>query len=184
MKTTPALTKALSALRMAFPGSNASTETMLLYADRLSDLDPDLLVEAINRLINTAKPRYAGYFPSIAEIREQVEAGGPTEGAAELAWSEVLREVNRVGWNPHKIFKNGVFHDPPKPQFSSPITEAAVESVTWRSICHGEQAEIREAFLWTWKNLAARMLKQAQNGDPVDGIGAGSHLRALKGGVA
>jgi hypothetical protein len=170
---------ALKALRMAFPGANAPTETLLLYAKRLADLDPAAVVDAIDRLINTAQPKYAGYFPSIAEIREQVQAGGPTEGAAELAWTEVLKEVNRVGWNNRGYFQNGVHHDPPKPTFSSPITEAAVQSVTWRSCCLDNPKDVREQFLWTWKNLASRMLKQAANGDPVDGLVPGSHLRAL-----
>ena len=183
----PRLLQALSDMADVFPGARVELRTLELYASRLADLDIDALVEAINRLINTAKPKYAGYFPSIAEIREQVEAGGPTDGAAELAWSEVLREVNRVGWNRPGVFRNGVFMPPLKPEFSSPVTVAAVESVTWRLICTSEKpADVREQFLWTWKNLASRMLKQAANGDPVDGIAAGSNLRALprKGDVA
>ena len=180
------ITDALTELRAAFPGANANADTLKLYTKRLSDLDPAAVVEAIDRLINTAQPKYAGYFPSIAEIREQVQAGGPTEGAAELAWGGVLREVRRGGWNPKGTFRHGVHHDPPTPQFSSPITEAAVESVTWRMICLSETPEkVREQFLWTWKNLASRMLKQAANGDEIDALPArGAHLRALKGDVA
>jgi hypothetical protein len=183
----PRLLQALSDMADVFPGARVELRTLELYASRLSDLDIDALVGAIDRLINTAKPKYAGYFPSIAEIREQVEAGGPTDGAAELAWAEVMREVRRVGWNPKGYFHNGVHHDPPKAEFTSPITKAAVDSVTWRMICLSETPEkVRDQFLWTWKNLASRMLKQAANGDPVDGLAVGSNLRALprKGDVA
>src|SRR4051812_31715358 len=146
------VTNALIEMRMAFPGATASSDTLKLYARKLADLDPDLLIAAIDRLVNTAQPKYHGYFPSIAEIREMVVAGGPTDGAAELAWAEVLKEVQRVGWNNKGYFANGVHHDPPKPSFSSPVTKAAVESVTWRDICLSEKrAEVREQFLWTWK---------------------------------
>lgn len=179
MKNDPRLVNALVELRASFPGANANTETLNLYAKKLADLDVVTLVEAIDRLINTAQPKYHGYFPSIAEIREMVVAGGPTDGAAELAWAEVLKEVQRVGWNNKGYFANGVHHDPPKPQFSSPVTKAAVESVTWRNICLSEKPEkTREEFLWTWKNLASRMLKQAQNGDAIDALGE-TNLRVL-----
>lgn len=176
---TPDVAKALKSLRLAFPGANASAETLVLYADRLADLDPVELVNAIDRLINTAQPKYHGYFPSIAEIREMVVAGGPTDGAAELAWSEVLKEVQRVGWNNKGYFANGVHHDPPKPAFTSPVTKAAVDSVTWREICLSDkQTEVREQFMWAWKALASRMLKQAANGEAVDALGE-TNLRVL-----
>jgi len=177
--THPDLAAALKTLRLAFPGGQATAETLVLYADRLADLDPADVVAAIDRLINTAKPKYGNYFPSIAEIRELAVVGGTTDGAAELAWAEVLREVRRVGWNNRGFFRDGVHHDPPKPQFSSAITEAAVESVTWRMICLSEEPErVREQFLWTWKNLASRAIKQAANGDPLDVLPA-SNLRVL-----
>lgn len=177
---------ALTEMRLAFPGANANIETMKLYARKLADLDPDALVAAIDRIVNTAQPKYHGYFPSIAEIREMVVAGGTTDGAAELAWSEVLREVRRVGWNPKGTFRDGEHHDPPKPTFTSPITQAAVESLTWRLICLSEQPEeVRKQFYFTWKNLAARMLKQAQNGETLDALGE-TNLRMInaKGQVA
>ena len=109
----------------------------------------------------------------------QAVSAGPTDGAAEVAWSEVLREVARVGWNNKGYFANGVHHDPPKPEFTSPVTTAAVASVTWRNICLSEKPEeTRKEFLWTWKNLASRMLKQAANGEAVDALGE-TNLRVL-----
>lgn len=177
---------ALSDIADAFPNARLHDGTLDLYARKLADLDPDLLIAAIERLINTTQPSYYGYFPSIAEIREMVVAGGTTDGAAELAWSEVLREVRRVGWNPKGTFRDGVHHDPPKPTFTSPITQAAVESLTWRLICLSEQPEeVRKQFYFTWKNLAARMLKQAQNGETLDALGE-TNLRMInaKGQVA
>jgi hypothetical protein len=151
---------ALLQMRTAFPQREVPVETVALYARQLADLDEVAVIDAIERLIRTSR-----FFPTIAEIREAAVAGGATEGLAELAWAEVTREARRVGWNPTGRRYGGVRHEPEKPVFTSAITVAAVESLTWKLICHGEQAEIRDQFLWTWKNLATGMVKRGAAAD-------------------
>lgn len=174
------LKAALLELRLAFPQREVPVETMALYARQLADIDEASVVDAVFRLIRTAK-----FFPTVAEIRESAVAGGPTEGLAESAWAEVQREVRRVGFNQGqhlRVFRGGEFVEPEAPRFSSPVTTAAVESMTWRLICHGEQGEVRSQFLWTWKNLAAGMVKRGQvtDGGTMALPGAASVLKRIK----
>jgi len=170
------LQQALLELRLAFPQREVAVEALALYARQLGDLPEAEVVDAISRLIRTAR-----FFPTVAEIREATVTGGGTEGLAEAAWTEVLREVSRVGWNRGPVFAGGRFHDPEQPRFTSPVTEAAVASMSWRLICHGEQAEVRSQFLWTWKNLATGLVKRSQ---AVDGgrpaLAAVGEIVALK----
>lgn len=170
------LAQALLELRLAFPQREVPVETLRLYARQLDDLEEATAVDAVYRLIRTAK-----FFPTISEIREAAVTGGATDGLAEAAWAEVLREVARVGFNRGPVFHAGKFHEPETPRFTSPVTEAAVASMSWRLICLGEQAEVRSQFLWTWKNVATGLVKrgQASDGGRLELPGA-SELVALK----
>jgi hypothetical protein len=161
------LVSELKLLAEAFEGRNVSLNRVTIYAEDLEDLPEDQVIDAILRLRRTSR-----FFPTISEIREATVAGQPTEGLAEMAWSEVLREAGRVGYGGGPIFRNGEFHEREKPRFSSPITEATVASVGWKAICHTEDARdqvfLRNQFLKTWDALASRTLKQAQTGQTLD----------------
>jgi hypothetical protein len=139
-------------------------------------LDEDATVRAIERLMLT---RTDAWMPTIGEIRREVVAdGGDATGGAEMAWSEVQREVRRLGWNPGQIFAGGRWHEPERPVFSSPVTVAAVESLTWKAVCQGDSVQVREQFVWTWRHLAERALRAGA----VDGkvaLGAGATVPAL-----
>lgn len=154
------LRDALLELRAAFPLREVPTDTLALYARQLADLAEADAVDAICRLLRTAR-----FFPTVAEIREAAVVGGPTEGLAEAAWTEVQREVRRVGYGRGREMRGGVWIEPAAAVFSSPVTEAAVASMTWRLICLGEAAEVRDQFLWTWKNLATGLVKRSQASD-------------------
>ncbi len=154
------LKQALAELRLAFPQRDMPVQTLALYQRQLADLDEAQVVDAVYRLIRTAR-----FFPTIGEIREAAVAGGPTDGLAEAAWAEVRREAARVGWNRGPVMRNRELVEAEAPVFSDPITEAAVQSMSWRLICLGEQAEVREQFLWTWKNLTSGLVKRGQAAD-------------------
>jgi hypothetical protein len=157
----------LSLLAEAFEGRNVSLSRVAVYAEDLADLPEDQVVDAILRLRRTSR-----FFPTIAEIREATVAMQPTEGLAEMAWSEVQREAGRVGYGGGPIFRNGEFYEREKPKFTSPITKATVDSIGWKAICHTEdpkeQTFLRNQFLKTWDAYAARTLKQAQTGQTLD----------------
>jgi hypothetical protein len=152
--------QALLDLRLAFQQREVRVETLALYARQLGDLPEEEVVEAVYRLIRTAK-----FFPTVAEIREATVTGGATEGLAEAAWAEVQREVSRVGWNRGPVMAGGVLREAEQPRFTLPVTEAAVASMSWRLICLGDAAEVRSQFLWTWKNLSSGLVKRSQASD-------------------
>lgn len=154
------LAQALLELRLAFPQRDVPVETLRLYARQLDDLEEATAVDAVYRLIRTAK-----FFPTISEIREAAVTGGATEGLAEAAWAEVQREVSRVGYGRGRVLRGGEWIEPEAPVFTSPVTEAAVASMSWRLICLGEAAEVRSQFLWTWKNVATGLVKRGQAAD-------------------
>lgn len=172
--------RALEDLSVAF-GGKASAERLAVYAERLADLEEGATVAAIERILLT---RSDGWMPTIGEIRKEVVAGGgEVVGGAEMAWTEVQDQVRKVGWNRGRTFSGGQWHEAEAPVFTSPVTVEAVRSMTWRLICTGEQAEVREQFLWTWKHLAERMLKTTAVGSGGEmALGEGARVAALAGG--
>lgn len=154
------LQQALLDLRLAYPQREVAVEALALYARQLDDLPEAEVVDAIYRLIRTAK-----FFPTVAEIREATVTGGATEGLAEAAWTEVRREVSRVGYGRGRELRGGAWVEPEQPRFTSPVTEAAVASMSWRLICLGEATEVRSQFLWTWKHVATGLVKRSQASD-------------------
>jgi len=142
-------------------------DTIALYAQRLSTLPVDRVVFAIDRLIDTSR-----FLPTIAEIKEAAVLGPLGEGLADEAWVEVQREARRVGFNRPRLFHNGVWYDPEKPRFSSPVVEAAAKAVGWQLICEGDNSQgfVRMQFVKAFKALAERETKAKQAGIvPVDG---------------
>lgn len=68
------------------------TETRIrIYALDLEDLPPDAIVAAFRRV----RREGSGFFPSVAEIRRQVE--GTPDDRALLAWTALERAVGLVG---------------------------------------------------------------------------------------
>lgn len=108
------------------------------------------------------------FRPKVSELTEIMGnmAAGQNDNA-ETAWLEVQREARRVGYRTSKVFHNGQFHDPPKPEFSSPLVAEAVEVTTWKVICTGnnDNGEIAENFKWAYRNLRSRSVKQIQRGE-------------------
>lgn len=157
----------LTILAEAFEGRNVSLSRIAVYAEDLADLPETQVIDAILRLRRTSR-----FFPTIAEIREATVAMQPTEGLAEAAWSEALREARRVGYGHERFFENGEFRDREQPVFTSPVTTATVRSIGWKTICHTddpkEQTFLRNQFLKTWEAFASRALKQAQTGQQPD----------------
>lgn len=55
-----------------FPQTNADKNTFALYVKMLRDVDPEVLSGAVLRAMNSCK-----FLPTVAEIREQIEARTP-----------------------------------------------------------------------------------------------------------
>jgi DNA-directed RNA polymerase subunit F len=58
------IAKRVALLRAAFPRENIPETTVALYVMKLSDIGPELLEAAVNRLIEEVK-----FFPAISEVR-------------------------------------------------------------------------------------------------------------------
>ena len=66
------LTAILTPMFAMFPNTNADAATFAGYVKMLRDLDPHTLGDAVAKAINTCK-----FLPTVAEIREQIEARPP-----------------------------------------------------------------------------------------------------------
>ena len=88
--------KILCGFRPAFPNSKVDSDTMLIYAYALLDMDTGVLYAAMTKILHTCK-----FFPSVAEIRATAEemlqfnnkTSIPTAGEA---WEEVQRVIRTI----------------------------------------------------------------------------------------
>jgi len=139
--------KVLSALRAAYPRQQVGADTVLAYATMLEDLDAREVMEAVKRLMATSR-----FFPTIAEIRQEVVTGRDDVVTGEQAWGEVVRKIGSVG-------------SYQTPEFSDPRTGAAVQCLGWKNICRDENmTATRARFLDAFRSLDSKRARALQLG--------------------
>jgi hypothetical protein len=153
---------ALRDLGHAFPRQQITPDTIKVYMKHLASYPDAAVIHACELAV-----RSCTFFPSIHELISLMDktAAGP-DAVAEVAWAEVLREVRRVGYQRNPVFRNGQFHDPPKPVFSSPLIAETVESVGWKLICHSDEPEeVRKQFIFSFRAMRQRQTERVERGD-------------------
>lgn len=148
MATNSEVTAALALLVNAFPRDAIEPRTVKVYCEMLADIPPAELYAACVKLAQSGK-----YFPTIAAIREAwaLAKTGPKRSGFD-AWSDVIAEVRRIGWYG-------------SPEFSDPVTSAAVAMIGWKEICMSENvAADRAHFAKAYESMAARNLEAVQLG--------------------
>jgi hypothetical protein len=142
--------KALVALlKAAFPRQALEQATLEVYAKYLADLDAAIGRIAVERLIATSR-----FFPTIAEIREQVATMQCDDmPEPELAWQEVCDELRRVGHSK-------------APEFSCQEIHDAVRAVGgWMYLCLAPtNASDRSRFIDAYRVARGRTMADAQRG--------------------
>lgn len=122
-------------------GASFSPEAAALYLDGLSDLDPDVTLRAVRRLLRTEEFR-----PSIARVRREVltERSLTVEVAVKQA-EAFLR------WRDASRFVNGSGYAPVRPEVDDRVVVA----------CAGLQlvAGWRDKFLFVWRSSDLRELE-------------------------
>jgi len=172
--------RAITELASAFPRQSVPEQTIRTYMAHLSDYPEPAVVNACRLAI-----RSCTFFPSVKELidlMDQTAAGDDASG--EIAWSEVQREVRRVGYQPMRVFRDGEFVQPSQPVFSSPLIAETVESVGWKLICLSDAPEeVRKQFVFTYRAMRQRQTNRIRRGDisTDTAIGAGDDA-ALEGG--
>jgi len=154
----------LRILRSVWKETIIDQDTITAWEWAMEDVTAEQAQHAVKLWLRSGKP----FFPKPVDLRELLanQAAG-VDALAETAWAEVQREARRVGYQPHPTFHRGQWYEPEKPTFSSPLIAEAVDSVGWRTICQGDDSkgEIRTAFIFTFRALRERTVKQAQRGD-------------------
>ena len=125
MKSSEAI-RLMDRLAATYPKTEIKPETIQVYGEMLAELDYEQVCEAVKRISISSK-----WFPSIAEIREEVLAV-PDDGREDEAWAEVLAVVRRVGRD--RI-----------PEFSTVAITRAVHAVGWQAICNSTLIGVERA---------------------------------------
>lgn len=157
----------LGILRMVWPDATVTDDTITAWSWAFEDIPARFAEDAAKRWMKTGK-----FFPKPAEILELIGAQVVAPGLVpEAAWSEVQREVKRVGFQRYPVFRNGAFEPLPTLAFSSALIAEAVDAVGWETICTSDKPEVvRAQFVKALDAIARRSIRQVQTGDvPVDG---------------
>ena len=151
----------LAVLRAVWEDKKITEDTITGYQWALEDMSYEDAETAAKAWIRTGN-----FFPRPAELRRIManDSANPSE-IAETAWTEVLKEARRVGYNRPPTFHAGRFLESPKPTFSSELIRQAVESVGWSRICTGNIDEVRKDFIFGYRNIRERAVSQVQRGD-------------------
>lgn len=167
----------LHVLRSVWPNTEITANTVKAYQWAMEDLTYAEGERAAKTWMRTGK-----FFPKPSELREII--GNETAGMdeiAESAWSEVQREVRRVGFNRPPVFSGGAFLESPIATFSSDLVRETVDSLTWRLICTTDEPEkLRDQFLWTYKALRKRDVSRVQRGTISTGDMLPANVSAMK----
>ena len=114
--------------------SKADSDTMLIYACALMDLDVTVLKAAMIKILQTST-----FFPSVAEIRFTAEAmvnfyNKTTLPTAGEAWEEVQRQVRKIGPYSSQPW-----------EFSCPEVERAAKQFGIMELCCLQENEVNTA---------------------------------------
>lgn len=124
----PTLDGLMKKLFAAFPNSQATPQTVVVYTEMLQDISLVELEVVINQVLAESK-----FLPTIAELREMHRKLG---NVAKLTWADawelVQKEIRRVG--SYQL-----------PKFDDEVTARVVKSIGWRALCASEEPEIMRA---------------------------------------
>jgi len=133
----------------AFPSANISADTIAVYVEMLSDLEPALLKLAAKKAITDGR-----FFPSVNELREAVaQLVTPPTASGSEAWGEVVRMAIEHGHNSAP----GTTWD-----FSDPVTRRAVAALGWRDICLADEGTMMWPFIKAYDAMSKRQHDDAR----------------------
>lgn len=165
------IAKLVAELIAAFPNPRMviGPATVGVYCTALDDLEPAAVRWAVRRLILTSK-----YFPTVAEIREQVaQAEVGTELSASEAWTHLLAEVRRTG-----------FYESRGPAQLTEPCRAALEAIGgWQDFCQSEEPPgvLRKQFATAYDDAMRSAVRRANVGSmPALPPSGGAKILGLK----
>lgn len=151
----------------AFPQPPTSAETIAVYVDALSDMDPETLRMAVDVVIRSDE-----WFPKIKRLRtacddlqlSQLSAGEDGK------WIKRWLSGAPAGSDPVSGF---VFK--PK-QFPNPVMAEAVRLYGWSRICQSEEKYFDRDWEQAWNDARGLVLKRTAAGEVGDALGMGDRL--------
>lgn len=142
--TEPEVAELLGILVAAYPNQQINPQTVSVYTMALADLDAGEALQAVRRILAESR-----FFPTIAEIRQDVTRARVALPSAEEAWGEVHRKIKDVG----------AYGDP---EWSSPALQQTVRAIGWRELCLTELDDLnttRAHFFRTFNAYRERTLR-------------------------
>ena len=124
----PTLDLLMKKLVAAFPNSQATPQTVVVYAEMLQDIPIVELEIVVNQVLAESK-----FLPAIAELREMHrKLGNINKITWADAWELVQKEIRRVG--SYQL-----------PKFDDELTARVVKAIGWRDLCISEEPGIMRA---------------------------------------
>ena len=169
----------LRPLLAAYPNAKISADSIFVYAVALSELPPAKLQAGVLRCMRTCKPKFYGYFPSIAEIMEAAQevtdyVSGTKMASPDEAWNEVQQQMQEAF-----IYKT--------PVFSTPEVKRAALAMGWIGLCETPTNQIgtaRAQFLRLYESVCNTHQGRKVNDSVVRLVGGENAIRELASSVA
>jgi len=135
------ITGFMGILSASYPNYNLSRETIIIYQRTLSDIDDEVLENAVLHLITTSK-----FFPTVAEIRDaafSIIANKSSLPSSYEAWQEAISHCHRGEYR----------------NYSHPLIEKAAMIIGveyWRNMNVDDEMPTRAHFFKIYESLLSR----------------------------
>lgn len=165
------ITVQIRRLVAAFPQPPVSAETVAVYVDALSDMDPEVLRTAVDLVIRSDE-----WFPKIKRLRtacDDLQLSG-LSAADDGKWIKRWLSGAPGGYDP----VSGVVFKPK--QFPNPVMADAVRLMGWTRICQSEEKYFDRDWEQAWTDAKGLVLKRTAAGEIGDALGVGEQRPQLK----
>lgn len=138
----------------AFPEKTATKETVVVYTERLRTIDPALLSQAIDTVLDET----TDYFPRIGAIKQAAwRCVAPDDEAAGREWA--IGQLNRIGG----YAANGAFIEPA--EYPDAVTRETVRLITWRRLAAESTDWVHKSWAEKWRQASELVSKRFLSGE-------------------
>lgn len=153
--------KIIAILRKVYAEQKIDPDLDTVWAMVFADVPCEAVMAAAKQYLISGDD----FFPKPSRLMKIIEATQYPPELGEDAWTEVMREVRRVGLNPLPVYGAGGVYPAAKPEFSSDVIAHAVRSIGWDTLCLTEKPDITRAqFLKTFAAYQQRAVQARQLG--------------------
>ena len=138
----------------AFPEKKATKETIAVYTERLRMIDPEVLKQAIDTVLDETED----FFPRIGAIKQAAwKAIEPDGEMAGMKWA--IRQLNRIGG----YTAGGAFIEPV--EYPDAVTQETIRLMTWSVLARQSPDWVEKAWHDRWAQASEIVSKRFLSGE-------------------